>query len=163
MKTQERFDNAINKLYNSFHNGTLNPECAKQCAVGNICGNTDSWRHLTDIHGSLVLNYTGIVNENFGRKFYGYKPSELLQIEAAFLRGCGYSLPYTHTSIKPADATNKENLFDGLCEVVALLCKLEGIHDIMNYSNLFDFEPNTSREVLENQVISLSYAENHRG
>ena len=143
MKTSERFDNAIEKLYNAFHNGTLNPECCKQCAVGNISDNTDSWRHLTDNHGSTVLNYVGIVNENFGRKIKGYKPSELLQIEASFLRGCGYSLPLNYASHRPEDPTSKEILFDGLCATVSFLCALEGIPDIMDYSELFDFEPNT--------------------
>lgn len=148
MKTSERFDNAIEKLYNAFHNGTLNPECCKQCAVGNICDNTDRWRHLTDNHGSTVLNYVGIVNENFGRRINGYKPSELIRIEASFLEGCGYSLPLNYASHRPKDPTAKEILFDGLCTTVSFLCELEGIPDIMDYSKLFDFEPITPEKNL---------------
>ncbi len=143
MKTSERFDHAINKLYSAFHNGFLNPECCKQCAVGNICDNTDSWRHLTDAHGSEILNYVGVVNENLGRRIMGYKPSELIRIEASFLLGCGYSLPYSHSSTKPQDPHSKDILFNGLCSAVALLCKLDEIPDIMDYSKLFGFVPKT--------------------
>lgn len=146
MVTSNRFDSAIEKLYNAFHNGTLNPECCKQCAVGNICNNTDSWKNLSEIHGSLKLNYVGIVNENLGRTFSGFRPSELLQIEAAFLDGCGYSLPLTHKSKRPANCTSKETLFEGLCAVVSFLCRLEGIPDILDVKGLFDFEP-TSRKL----------------
>src|SRR5690606_34642840 len=93
MEISERLERAINKLYVAFHNSQLNPECCKHCAVGNICNNTDSWRYLTDTHGSLELNYIGKVNEAFGKKIYGYSPSEILRIETVFLEGCGYTLP----------------------------------------------------------------------
>ena len=42
MKTSKRLEHAITKLYLTFHNGTLNPEYSKSCAVGNICDNTDT-------------------------------------------------------------------------------------------------------------------------
>ena len=148
MKTSERFENAIEKLYNAFHNGTLNPECYQQCAVGNICDNKDSWQHLTNNHGSTTLNYVGIVNENLGRRINGYKPSELIRIEASFLRGCGYSLPLNHSSNRPKNTTAPETLFDGLCATVSLLCELDGIPDLMDYSELFNFEP-TNFELVE--------------
>ena len=93
MKTSARLEQAISKLYTAFHNNTLNPECCKSCAVGNILDNTDTWKHLTEGHGSLNLTYVGKVNEAFGRKLNGYSPLELLKIEAAFLSGCGYKLP----------------------------------------------------------------------
>ena len=150
MATSNRFDRAIEKLYNAFHNGTLNPECCKQCAVGNICNNTDSWKNLTDTHGSLQLNYVGIVNENLGRTLSGFRPSELLQIEAAFLKGCGYSLPLTYKSHRPVNNTSKETLFEGLCAVVTFLCQLEGIPNIMDLEGLFNFEP--SQELVESQT-----------
>ena len=141
MKTSERFENAVKKLYNAFHSGTLIPECYKQCAVGNICDNADSWKHLTDNHGSTTLNYVGLVNERLGRKINGYKPSQLIRIEASFLRGCGYSLPLSHSSFRPKDPTSQDVLFDGLCETIVLLCEIEGIPDIMDFSNIFDYEP----------------------
>ena len=74
MKTTTRFEHAIKKLYLAFHNGYLNPECCKQCAVGNILDNKDFWKHLSDDHGSLQLNYTGSVHQNLGRRFNGYSP-----------------------------------------------------------------------------------------
>ncbi len=84
--TTKRFDEALKKLYVAFHNDTLNPEDCKQCAVGNILDNNDSWRHMTDLHGSNRLSYVGLVHQNLGRRFNGYSPIELLKIEASFFR-----------------------------------------------------------------------------
>ena len=84
MKTSTRLEAAITKIYNAFHNNELNPECCKQCAVGNILDKTDSWKHLSDNHGSVQLNYVGKVHQTLGRKFNGYTPLELLQIESTF-------------------------------------------------------------------------------
>ncbi len=139
-----RFNSAIEKLYKAFHLGTLNPECCNQCAVGNICDNTDGWKHLTDVHGSTKLNYVGLVNENLGRRFNGYKPSELLGIEAAFLKGCGYSLPLTPKSQRNVNVGDKDILFYGLCSAVGYLCQLEGIPNVMDCRSLFDFKPSNS-------------------
>ncbi|MBJ7879115.1 Na(+)-translocating NADH-quinone reductase subunit F [Gelidibacter salicanalis] len=138
MKTSHRLDLAIQKLYTAFHSNALHPECCKQCAVGNILDNTDAWKHLSDNHGSLQLNYVGLVHQNFGRTFNGYSPSELLQIEATFLRGCGYSLPLGHNGTKPKNPRSKVVFFEGLSATVALLCALDGIDNIMDYSNLFE-------------------------
>jgi len=140
MTTPYRLDQAIKKLYTAFHNDTLHPECCKSCAVGNICDNTDSWKYLSDTHGSLILNYVGRVNEGFGRKINGYSPSELLQIEAVFLQGCGYSLPLKRKSARPKDPTSKEILFNGLCAVITYLCALDGVDNVLDYSKLFEFE-----------------------
>lgn len=151
MRFPERFNRAIDKLYAAFHNGSLNAECCKHCAVGNICDNTDGWKYFTDQHGSTQLNYVGLVNESFGKKFFGYSPGELLQIEAVFLKGCGYSLPFINSSSRPQNHTSKDVQFKGLCAVVAFLCKLEGIPDIMDYENLFDFsnpQPCTEGELV---------------
>ncbi|MDY2586991.1 Na(+)-translocating NADH-quinone reductase subunit F [Winogradskyella aquimaris] len=139
MKTSKRFENAVRKLYLAFHEGTLNPEDCKQCAVGNILDNNDSWRHMTDLHGSTKLNYVGLVHQNLGRKFNGYSPIELLQIEASFLEGCGYRLGRTYCH-KPDLYKNQEVLFNGLSEVVGTLSKLDGIKNIMDCSFLFDYE-----------------------
>lgn len=145
MQTSLRLENAMKKLYNAFHNNTLHPECCQQCAVGNILDNKDAWKHLSDTHGSLQLNYVGTVHQNLGRKFNGYLPIELLQIEATFLKGCGYSLPLNHKGKKPKDPKNKEVLFNGLCDTVAFLCSLDGVDNVMNYSKLFEFENDTPR------------------
>ncbi|HLV69891.1 MAG TPA: hypothetical protein VKY34_04230 [Xanthomarina sp.] len=140
MKTTKRLDLAIQKLYAAFHNNTLNPECCKQCAVGNILDHTDTWKHLSDSHGSLKLNYVGLVNQNFGKTFNGYSPLELLQIEAQFLKACGYQLPLHHKNKKPENPTDKEVLFLGLSAVVQFLCKLDNIPNVMDCSQLFQFQ-----------------------
>ncbi len=140
MKTTQRLDNALKKLYKAFHEDTLHPECCKQCAVGNILDNTDGWKYLTDLHGSVVLNYVGMVNQNFGRKLNGYTPMELLQIEAEFLKGCGYSLPLDPNRKKPKNPTDQETLFNGLCKTVEFLCKLDGVENVLDYSKLFEFK-----------------------
>lgn len=148
MKTSKRFDRAIEKLYQAFHNNTLNPDCCMQCAVGNICDNTGTWRYLTPAHGSTELTYLGELNESFGRRIAGYKPSELLQIEAVFLRAMGYELPITYRSKKPKNPESKELLFQGLSATVGFLCTLEGISDVMDCTVLFDFEPSKADSVL---------------
>lgn len=138
MNTTLRFENAIKKLYTAFHNGTLHPECCKQCAVGNILDGTDSWKHLSDYHGSLQLNYVGKVHQNLGRKFNGYSPQELLHIEALFLEGCGYSLPLNRfKGKKPKNSFDKNSQFNGLQKVITYLCELDNIPNIMDYSALF--------------------------
>lgn len=140
MKTSVRLNLAIKKLYNAFHNNELHPECCKQCAVGNILDNKDSWKHLSDHHGAMELNYIGNVHQTLGRKFNGYTPLELLQIEATFLKACGYQLPLHHKNKKPKNPTDKDTLFNGLTEVVTLLCELDTIPNIMDYTKLFEFE-----------------------
>tara|TARA_R110002111_G_scaffold18_3_gene177 strand:+ start:41455 stop:41898 length:444 start_codon:yes stop_codon:yes gene_type:complete len=139
MKNSIRFENAIYKLYTAFHNKTLNPDDCKQCAVGNILDNKDSWKHLTDQHGSVTLNYIGLVHQNLGRRFNGYTPIELLQIESAFLNGCGYYFTDAKRLFKP-DSINSNNLFDGLCAVVSQLCTIDKIDNVMDCSILFNFE-----------------------
>ncbi|AXP79909.1 hypothetical protein CJ739_814 [Mariniflexile rhizosphaerae] len=140
MKTSVRLDLAIKKLYTAFHNNELHPECCRQCAVGNILDNKDSWKHLSDHHGAMELNYIGNVHQTLGRKFNGYTPLELLQIEATFLKACGYQLPLHHKNKKPKNPTDKDTLFNGLTEVVTLLCELDTIPNIMDYTKLFEFE-----------------------
>jgi len=137
MKTTKRFEIAVQKLYTAFNNDTLNPECCTACAVGNILDNTDAWKNFTDCHGSVKLNYVGQVNQAFGKRFNGYTPLELLNIEAVFLNACGYQLPLVRNSNRPKNATNSEMLFNGLDSVIAHLCKLDGISNIMDYSNVF--------------------------
>ncbi|WP_299778257.1 Na(+)-translocating NADH-quinone reductase subunit F [uncultured Formosa sp.] len=140
METTTRFNLAINKLYHAFHADTLHPECSKQCAVGNILDHKDAWKHLTDNHGSTQLNYLGQVHQTLGRRFNGYTPLELLQIEATFLKACGYTIPLHHTNKKPINSSDKYILFKGLSAVVSYLCKLDDSPDIMDCSKLFKYE-----------------------
>ncbi len=149
MKSSSRLNHAISKLYIAFHDGTLNPECCKSCAVGNICDNRDAWKHLTDAHGSTVLNYVGQVNEAFGKRINGYTPSELLKIEAVFLEACGYSIPFSNKGSRQIQALDKDILFNGLSATVEHLCALDGITNVMDYSKLFEFEDNKPVFALE--------------
>ena len=139
MRISRRMEQAIQKLYSAFHSGDLNPECCIRCAVGNICDNRDFWKHFTDFHGSVKLNYVGTVNEAFGKKFNGYSPLELLKIEAEFLAGCGYSLPIDRRGKNAKIELTQEILFQGLSRVVSFLCVLDKIPDVMDCSKLFDF------------------------
>lgn len=135
-----RLEKAIGKLYDAFHNNILHPECCKSCAVGNILDNKDSWKHLSDDHGSLRLNYLGRVHQGLGRRFNGYTPQELLQIEATFLAACDYELPFHHKHRKPKNPTDKDLLFNGLCAVITLLCEMDQVPNVMDYTKLFEFE-----------------------
>ncbi|PNQ75288.1 Na(+)-translocating NADH-quinone reductase subunit F [Hanstruepera neustonica] len=148
MTTSKRFESAVKKLYTAFHNNTLHPEDCKQCAVGNILNNQDFWKHLSDDHGSLKLNYVGLVNQKLGKRFNGYSPMELLQIEQAFLKGCGYVLPIHHSHNKPSNPTNSENLFKGLSSVIEILCELDHIPNVMDCSKLFAYQPKKKDLVL---------------
>jgi hypothetical protein len=90
----------------------------------------------------MELNYIGKVHEVLGRKFNGYSPSELLKIEAVFLKACGYRLPLIHSNKNPKNITDKDVLFNGLNEVITFLCELDGVKNIMDYTQLFDFTNN---------------------
>ncbi|WP_445735455.1 Na(+)-translocating NADH-quinone reductase subunit F [Mariniflexile sp.] len=150
MKTSIRLDAAIKKLYNAFHNNTLHPECCTQCAVGNILDNKDSWKHLSDQHGALQLNYVGKVHQALGRTFNGYSPMELLHIEITFLKACGYTVPLYHKNKKPKNPTDKDVLFNGLSAVITYLCCLDGVSNIMDYTKLFEYKQDkTSFETAE--------------
>lgn len=140
MHTSNRLEAALSKLYVAFHNNKLYPECCTQCAVGTILDNNDSWKHLSDAHGSLQLNYVGQVHQNFGRRFNGYTPLELLQIEATFLNACGYIIPLYYKNSKPDNPRDKDNLFNGLTAVITLLCKLDNVANLMDYSKLFEVD-----------------------
>ena len=152
MITTKRFNRAIQKLYIAFHSGTLNPDCCMHCAVGNICDNLDSWKHLSDFHGSVDLNYVGQVNELFGKKINGYTPSQLLRIEKIFLSACGYETPLKPHSKRPRNPKDKELQFKGLTAVVAYLCKLDDIDNVMDYSILF--EPRSNVQKSQQTTIS---------
>lgn len=138
MQLPTRLEGAISRLYKAYYQTELNPECPKNCAVGNICNNTDTWEHLTVAHGSLKLSYVGLVNENFGKRIFGYSPMELLQIEVVFLKGCGYQVPVNRNLKRPSKPANQDVLFDALCDTVEFLCKLDHVSNVMDNSMLIN-------------------------
>lgn len=142
MNIPNRLEQALAKLYTAFHNHRLDPEDCTACAVGNILDNHDSWKHLSHSHGSLQLSYVGNVHQKLGRKFNGYTPQELLQIEKVFLETCGFKTPLCHYNPKPQNPRSKEVLFNGLCAVVALLCEFDKVPNVMDFSKLFEYENN---------------------
>jgi hypothetical protein len=145
MKTSPRLEAALKKLYIAFHNNQLHPECCRQCAVGNILDNNDSWKHLSDFHGSLELNYVGRVNQVFGKTFNGYTPLELLHIEHVFLKACGFKVPLHYKNSKPENPTDKDILFNGLIAVINYLCLLDGVKNVMDYTKLFEVSNEKSK------------------
>ncbi|RCW90208.1 Na(+)-translocating NADH-quinone reductase subunit F [Winogradskyella arenosi] len=138
MKNSIRFEAALHKLYIAFHNQALNPEDYKQCAVGNLLDGKTSWQYITDVHGSTSLNYIGLVNQHLGKRFNGYNPKELLYIERAFLKGCGYHFS-ANQRLKRPKIIDDNSLFNGLTAVVAELCKLDGVPNVMDCEKRFDF------------------------
>lgn len=141
MNHSQRLHNALDKLYLAFIENRLHPECACSCAVGTICDQKDFWKHFSNDHGSLQLNYVGKVHQSLGRTYQGYTPQELLSIENAFLRGCGYSLPLHHRGFSPKNPTDKDLLFDGLMECIQQLCNLDGIQNITAVKDQFVTRP----------------------
>ena len=152
MKISNRLEQALTKLYTAYHTGALHPECCKSCAVGNICDNNAVWSYLTDAHGSVKLSYLGVLNEQFGRKIYGYSPKELLKIEATFLKACGYEVPLTPSSGRPDNPKDKDILFNGLCATVEYLCLLDGVANVMDFSKLFETENNQPKYALSELI-----------
>ncbi|NJN50290.1 MAG: Na(+)-translocating NADH-quinone reductase subunit F [Polaribacter sp.] len=149
MNTPKRLEQALIKLYNAYHNNKLNPEDCTACAVGNILDNLDSWKHLTLQHGSLNLSYVGRVHQNLGRKFNGYSPQEILQIEKVFLEACGFKTPLCHYNKKPQNPTDIDNLFNGLVAVLSYLCELDNIANVMDYSKIFERENGVAKYHLQ--------------
>ena len=149
METPERLEKAILKLYKAFHSNALDPEECSACAVGNILDNCDSWKYLSNDHGSLRLNYIGTVHQRLGRRFNGYSPQEILQIEKIFLEACGFKTPLCHYNPRPQNPKNKEMLFNGLSAVIVYLCSLDEIPNVMDYSKLFEYENNEPKHHLE--------------
>lgn len=138
MKTTERFDNAVKKLYNAFHENRLEGNNCQACAVGNLCDNDGSWypfvssarpstegSYFDDTQLPLISN----VPENDVMIKTGYSGNQLAKIESLFVKH-SYS------------DKDKESQFLGLCAVVEYLCELDNIPNVMDYTKLFEKENN---------------------
>lgn len=139
METSQRFNEAVSKLYKAFHENNLKPMSFQHCAVGTILDNNHYWKEFSDTNGSLNLNYVGLVHQRLNRKFNGYSPLELLEIEKSFLQASGYQLPIHYHSFTNKKKSKKK-LFKGLEAVIAQLCIFDNIPNVMDCSVLFDYD-----------------------
>jgi len=141
MKTTERFDNAVSKLYTAFHNNELNAFSCTACAVGNLLNKDGSWEN-------------GFIGERFFSdsqlKISGYSSDELNRIEIAFMWGTRNKKDLIKHSHGIGTGVNKETQFKGLCAVVEYLCELDNIPNVMDYTKLFESENNEPKYQLQN-------------
>lgn len=135
MKTTKRFDEAVTKLYNAFHENRLIGMDCKACAVGNICNNSDEWNNITY---KFLLNYN--LEDNLNILGFGYSAYELITIEMIFLFGYKEYKGRKKYSNHDNTIIDKEQQFKGLCAVVEYLCELDNIPNVMDYTKLFETE-----------------------
>jgi hypothetical protein len=136
MKTTKRFENAVMKLYNAFHENRLNGLKCEACAVGNMCDNDYRWNSDRD---SIIANRN--IPLNYQEKT-GYSAFELRNIEYLFMMGLRVKklgeipdTPKWSNTDKDKDAQ-----FKGLCAVVEYLAELDNIPNPMDYTKLFETE-----------------------
>lgn len=92
----KRFTEAVTKLYNAFHNGTLDAMNCSACAVGNICNNNKEWDDYGIFYSNLYDNGDYIWNPTDEEKQTGleviektgYSPNELKNVEILFIESC---------------------------------------------------------------------------
>jgi len=141
MKTTERFENAVMKLYKAFHNNELNALDCKAFAVGNICNNKDEWgKSFTLVSKAEYIDYS---NDSANKliKESGYSHIELAIVEQLFVNGYNFSKNIQVFNMPNSlDQNSKENQFKGLCAVVEYLAKLDNIPNPMDYTKLFETE-----------------------
>jgi hypothetical protein len=132
MKTTKRFDAAIIKLYNAFHNGELEYYNCEKCAVGNMCNNTKDWSLKINFlvsHYSLKELEKILLNVEHTEETLktGYSIVELANIERLFMKS-DYE--------KSLDI--KKRQFIGLCSVIEYLCELDNIPNVKEIQSLFE-------------------------
>ncbi len=139
MITTKRFDEAVSKLYDAFHDGTLNAFDCTACAVGNIVGNSNwvgvTYKFINQINGCIPNDITDIDILNVENT--GYSAIELRSVERIFMFGNCNGKTYF---FRKAEDSNKEIQFKGLCAVVEYLCELDNIPNVMDYAKLFETE-----------------------
>jgi len=127
MRTElpKRFTDAVTKLYNAFHENRLNAMDGCECAVGNLCNNTNNW--LNSYEDEMSVNT-------------GYSSEELITIELLFMYGIKSFLDAELWEPKDVIPENKETVFNALSAVIEYLCELDNIPNIMEYKSLFETE-----------------------
>lgn len=140
MKTTERFEKAVTKLYNAFHEGTLNAFACEACAVGNIVGHGNwAFQNVVDFSVYKAIYKEPVPNDS------GYNVDELMKIEKIFL----LNFPIEERCLFNGNGRDKNNQFKGLCAVVEYLCELDGIPNVMDYSSLFEYNENGAKNKLQ--------------
>lgn len=131
----KRFENAVMKLYNAFHNGVLDYGICTSCAVGHIVG------HGRWLFASPSAIFNGDYNslDEMDENESGYSIKELVMVERKFL------LQFKDSQ----DPNNKESQFKGLCAVIEYLCELDNIPNIMDYTKAFETENDAPKFQLE--------------
>jgi hypothetical protein len=130
MKTTERFDKAVTKLYNAFHENRLNGMDCKACAVGNMCDNVDYWTNWSSYKKRKEISIK-----------IGYSFVEIDNIESLFMFGVKINeIEESKWDVGNKEHKGKETQFKGLCAVVEYLCELDNIPNIMDYTKLFETE-----------------------
>lgn len=131
MKTTERFDKAVTKLYNAFHSGTLDAYRCSACAVGNMCDGYLGWGANREYIGAPI-------NDSYAVSISMYSPKELGMVEVLFME--------QFDNVQMAE--KKEQQFQALCAVVEYLCELDGIPNVVDYTALFETENGSPKHEL---------------
>jgi len=143
MTHPKRFTDAVTKLYNAFHEGTLNAFNCQACAVGSICNKSSEWYNFWFTARNL---HSHGYSQNF-KKFEGnvlntgYSSIELAKVELVFLEN--------FDSTGEDSSKDKHRQFNGLCAVIEYLCELDNIPNIMDYKSLFETENDKPKVQLE--------------
>lgn len=127
MKTTKRFDEAVIKLANAFHNKELVPGWCASCAIGTLIGRTGKW-YLYIFHNGL-LNEKGLLEAREELESIDYNMNEVIRIESIF----EYSYNHSREVLKNK---KRESIFYVLCEVVKLLAEFDGITGVMDIESL---------------------------
>lgn len=161
MRTTERFEKAVAKLYQAFHDGTLDAVDCKKCAVGNMCGGESYWTEIRSL-GQGANNVPDVLIERL-KKETGYSQRELIDIEYVFMHG--YEFYSKKVSIYKKEirahigrfqsdkSILKQQQFYALCAVIEYLCELDNIPNPMDYSKLFETENDKAKYELESVLI----------
>ncbi len=115
----QRLENALTKLYKAYHEGTLQAQDCKHCAVGNIVEG-EEW---SDVEGFDYFDGGVSCPKGLSMiKKSGYSIKELKRVESIFIFH-GWS---------------KINQFKGLCKVVEYLCELDNVPNVMDCTKIFE-------------------------
>lgn len=141
----KRFENAVMKLYNAFHENRLDLWDCQACAVGNMCDNDDRWMEVISgyriaVNKRLKKEKFNSLRHNETTKKTGYSIYDLSKIEALFIGA---------STDSGKSAYHKDSQFKGLCAVIEYLCELDNIPNIMDYTKAFETENDAPKFQLE--------------